>query len=103
MLNQIVIVGRLNDKVTLEKAGRDKGTALISVSVPRVVQNKKKEYNTDIIPVFLSKAIATKAHKYCEQGDLLGVKGRLQVDEDGTVIFAEKVTFLSTKDAGEEE
>ena len=57
-------------------------------------------------------AVANSTAEYCHKGDIVGIKGRIQVsnydDEDGnkkymTEVIAEKVTFLTSKKEEEEE
>ena len=60
------------------------------------------EYETDFIPVTLWQGIAEQTTNYCKKGDLVGVKGRLQVREGKVEVVAEKVTFLSSKKENEE-
>lgn len=87
MLNQAIIVGRLknieNGKVVL--------------AVPRTYKNENGEYDTDYIEVRLSDAIEKNVSTYCEIGDLVGIKGRLESDINKMFVIAEKVTFLSSR------
>jgi len=110
MLNQVVLVGRLTtDPEAIEIEGGHK-KSLFNVAVPRSYKNAKGEYETDFIRCVLWDAIATSTAEYCKKGDIVGIKGRIQVssyEEDGkkkylTEVVAEKVTFLSSKKQGEE-
>ena len=55
----------------------------------------------------LWKGVADNTFSYCKKGDILGVKGRLEVssyEKDGETVYrtnviAEKVSFLSSKKA----
>ena len=105
MLNQVVLVGRLTsepDAVVLE-GGHKK--SVFNVAVPRSYKNANGEYETDFIRCVLWDAIATSTAEYCKKGDIVGIKGRIQVSafEKGnkreyiTEVIAEKVTFLSSK------
>ena len=105
MLNQVVLVGRLTsdpEAVTLE-GGHKK--SIFNVAVPRSYKNQNGEYDTDFIRCVLWDAIATSTAEYCHKGDIVGIKGRIQVtqfEESGekkylTEVVAEKVTFLSSK------
>ena len=62
------------------------------------------EYDTDFLDCTLWTNVAENTAEYCQSGDMVGVKGRLQTriitSEDGskkkkTEIVAEKVTFLA--------
>lgn len=105
MLNQVVLVGRLtSDPAAIELEGGHK-KSLFNVAVPRSFKNSNGEYETDFIRCVLWDAIATSTCEYCKKGDIVGIKGRIQVsqyEEDGkkktlTEVVAEKVTFLSSK------
>ena len=111
MLNQVILVGRLTsdpEVVTLE-GGHKKSS--FNVAVQRSYKNQNGEYESDFIRCILWDAIATSTCEYCKKGDVVGIKGRIQVtsfDEDGkkrylTEVVAEKVTFLSSKKQEETE
>ena len=93
MLNQIVLVGRIVKDI--EQEGETK--AVVTVAVPRSYKNADGEYDTDFIPCVLWNGIATNTLEYCKKGDLIGVKGRIQSNENGIAVVAEKITFLSNK------
>lgn len=106
MLNQTVLVGRLvkNPEVTITE--NEKKVSNITLAVPRTYKNENGEYDTDFVNCVLWGPIAENTAEYCQKGDLLGIKGRVQTrdyeDKDGnkkyvTEIVAEKVTFLSSK------
>ena len=86
MLNQVVLIGRLNEDITGNR---------ITISVPRRYENEFGEYENDIFRVILNDSIAKTTYEYCKKGDLLGIKGQLKNDFGNIVIIAEKITFLS--------
>lgn len=100
MLNQVVIVGRISSEIKKEEID-DKKTCIITLAVPRSFKNVNGEYETDFIKCKLWNGIADNVIEYCKQGDLIGVKGRLQttkVDDKYILeLIAEKVTFLSSR------
>ena len=105
MLNQVVLVGRLtSDPEAVQLEGGHK-KSIFSVAVPRSYKNSNGEYETDFIRCVLWDAIATSTAEYCHKGDIVGIKGRIQVtqyEENNekkylTEVVAEKVTFLSSK------
>lgn len=106
MLNQLVLVGRLvSDK---GKKGEVDGLEVtqIKVSIPRSYKNDNGEYDTDILPVMLTGNIAKNTMEYCKKGDIIGIKGRVQQDQESkhSYILAEKITFLSSsKNVGDED
>lgn len=96
MLNQAVVVGRLiSDPQIEEKEGIK--VCCVSIACPRAFKNEEGENDIDNIPVVLKAGVAENTAEYCHQGDLLGVKGRLECNDDKLQLIAEKVTFLSTK------
>ena len=96
MLNQIVLVGRLTKNVELNEIDNKK-QAVITIAVNRQFKNAEGIYETDFIPVMLWNGVAEQTAEYLKKGDLLGVKGRIESNENKIIINAEKVTFLSSK------
>ena len=104
MLNQIIVVGRLTRDVNIFKSDNGTKVATIPLAVPRSFKNSEGTYDTDFIDCVAFDNVASNTAEYCNKGDIVGVKGRVQskvVEEDNkksTVveIIAEKVTFLSS-------
>ena len=104
MLNNTVLVGRLTSNPTIEENENGVKVCRITLAVPRNYKNAEGVYETDFIPCVLWKGIAENTAEYCRQGDLVGVKGRIQrKGNDYTAngypileIIADKVTFLSS-------
>lgn len=98
MLNQSVIVGRIVKIEKIEHAQNGKKLKIV-IGVPRSFKSKTGEYEYDNIPCLLFKGVAESTFEYCEKGDLVGIKGRLQkLDEnEEMIVIAEKVTFLSPR------
>ena len=112
MLNQIVLVGRLVRKPELKTSENSKKYTFITLAVPRSFKNINGEYDTDFIDCILWDNVASCTTEYCDKGDIVVVKGRLQsrlVEKDDNKkyvleVIAEKVTFLSSnKDSKEKE
>lgn len=105
MLNQTVIVGRIVREPELKETENGKKVTNITIAVPRSYKNVDGEYETDFIPCVLWNGIAENVISYCKQGDLVGIKGRVQtrsyeiedVKKFVVELVAEKVTFLSSK------
>ncbi|MFA5603800.1 MAG: single-stranded DNA-binding protein [Bacilli bacterium] len=97
MLNQIVLVGRLVDKPEVTKLENDKLVTTITISVQRVYKNSEGIYETDLIKCVLWNNIAEKTVEFCKKDDVVGIKGRLQVNKSVTEVVAEKVTCISNK------
>ena len=112
MLNQVVLVGRLTSDLEAKELEDGKKVTNMTLAIPRSFKNAEGEYETDFIDCSLWNSIAENTAEYCEKGDIVGVKGRLQSSsfekEDGnkefrTQVMAEKVTFLSSRSKDEPE
>ncbi len=106
MINQVVLVGRLTKDLEVIETDSIKKRALVTLAVPRKFKNVDGIYETDFIRVVLWNNAALNAKEYCKSGDLLGIKGRIQVstykDSENntrysTEVIAESITFLSSK------
>ncbi len=111
MLNQVVLVGRLTDDLEITETDNGKKVTTMILAVQRSFKNSEGIYEADFIKCTLWNAIASSTSEYCKKGDIIGLKGRIQVtnytDNDGakkysTEVIAEKVTFLSSKPLDEE-
>ena len=89
MLNQIIMVGRLLQTNEERKE--------IVVSVPRQYKNEDGIYENDEITVKVMDGILNNVIEYCKVGDILGVKGRIQCQNNNLELVAERITFLSSK------
>ena len=112
MLNQVVLVGRIVKTPELRVTESGKKTTTVTLAVPRNYKNGEGEYETDYLDCTLWTNVAENTTEYCQTGDMVGVKGRIQsrtiVSEDGskrrkTEIVAEKVTFLAQSPKNKEE
>ena len=106
MLNQVVLVGRLTKDAEVKEVEEGKKVAHITLAVQRSIKNVDGEYDTDFIGCTVWNGIANSVSEYCHKGDIIGVKGRLQMtmieDKYGVEVVAEKVTFLSSRKPEEE-
>lgn len=113
MLNQVVIVGRIVRKPEVVEL-EEKKVCNLTIAVPRSYKNAEGVYDTDFVDCVLWNGVAQTTSEYCREGDLVGIKGRLETKsyentEGQTVkktnVIADKVTFLSsakTKDKEDE-
>lgn len=98
MLNQVVIVGRLTSDPEINEVENGGKVITITVAVPRIYKNAEGVYETDFIKCTIWNGIAKTTAEYCEKGDLIGVKGRLQcLSGNELQVVAERVSFLSNK------
>ena len=66
------------------------------------IKNEEGIYDTDFIDCVLCSSLAENAVEYCKQGDLVGIKGRLQNNDNILNVVAEKLTFLSSSRKSDE-
>ncbi len=101
MLNQVVMVGRLLEKPEIKELENGKKVGTITLIVPRCYKNEDGEYEKDFIDCMLWSGIAENTAEYCNKGDVIAVKGRIETTIIDKVkhsnVIAEKVTFLSNK------
>lgn len=95
-MNNSMIVGRIYEFNVI-----DQSTANISLAVPRPTDNNKNVI-TDLIPCLLTGNISTTFVEHCQVGDVVGVRGRLQVDNKILHLLVDRITFLNSKKANEE-
>ncbi|MEG1495641.1 MAG: single-stranded DNA-binding protein [Bacilli bacterium] len=104
MLNQVVLVGRLVRDPQLNETEKGKKMMYVTLAIPRSFKNMKGEYDTDFIDCVLWDGLAQNTSEYCEKGNIVGVKGRIQsrvIEHDTerkyiTEVVAEKISFLSS-------
>lgn len=102
MINQVIICGRLAEDIKVEKDEKNIEIAKINIIVTRPFKNVDGIYESDVIPCVLWAGMISKAIEYCHKGDLLGIRGRLQIMDDKIQVIAEKITFLSSNKEKEE-
>ena len=98
LMNQIILVGRLVNNPELHETENGKSFCNLTIAVPRPYKNDKGEYDTDFIKCKLWQGVAQRTSQYCKKGDLVGVKGRLQVNNKNDLeVNVDKITFLSNR------
>lgn len=103
MLNQIVLVGRITHDPKVTELDNGKKVCNVTVAIPRSYKNENGEYDTDFVKCTMWSGVAENTSEYCKQGDLIGIKGRIQtrvIEKDNSKqtiqeVIAEKVTFLA--------
>jgi single-stranded DNA-binding protein len=84
MLNQVILVGRINKL--------DKLAGIVSIDIKR-----PNEKDSDVIPVTLTDSLMESVLGYLTEGSTVGVKASLNIDNNILRIVGEKVTFINTK------
>lgn len=97
MLNNVTLVGRISEIGELIKEENGERSLEIIIAVPRSHKSDNGEYETDFIETTLTDSMAINTKEYCNKGDLIGIKGRLEVNNGKLVIMTERLTFLSSK------
>ena len=104
MLNMVVLVGRLVRDPEMVESDKGKKYSRITLALNSRFKGADGLYHTDYVDCVLWNNCAINVNEYCSKGDLIGVRGRLNVsvlDNDGTKkkftsVVAESITFLST-------
>ena len=110
MINMVMLVGRLvKDPEIIERDNGNK-VSRVTLAVNRRFKGSDGVYHTDFIDCVLWDNVAATTVQYCNKGDIIGVRGRIQtrtVQKEETKnsileVIAEKITFLTSKDNKEE-
>ena len=79
--------------------GRYRSTTIIDDNVSCLVIVINDEDGDLTIPIITSTDVAKKKIiNNCEDDSLIGIKGKIDADENGLIIRAEKISFLSHKE-----
>ena len=78
--------------------GRYRSTTIIDDKVSCLVIVINDEDGDLTIPIITSTDVANKIINTCEEDSLIGIKGKIDADEHGLIIKAEKISFLSHKE-----
>ena len=95
MINQMSLVGRLANDIKVNKTESGKEIATMTLAVPRDYRNSDGIYETDFIDCTLWGETAKRISEYCEKGDMIGMRGRLQSRDNKLEVVADKVSFLT--------
>ena len=78
--------------------GRYRSITIIDDNVSCLVIGVNEENGDITIPIITSTDVAKKIINNCEEDSLIGIKGKIDADENGLIIRAEKISFLSHKE-----
>lgn len=104
MNNVFCIVGRISE--ISERKVRKDGVIVctIKVSTTRNFKDENGEYKKDNVKVLLRGTLYEKLNEYCNVGDMIGVKGRIEETNKGnSILVGDKITFLSHKVKGSDD
>ena len=105
MVNTVMLVGRLIRDPEIVEQDNGLKMSRITLAVNRRFKGTDGIYHADFIDCILWNNYALNVNEYCSKGDILGVRGRLQVEileRDGqkkkfTDVVAESITFISSQ------
>ncbi|MCI5521360.1 MAG: hypothetical protein MR411_01915 [Tenericutes bacterium] len=84
-LNSLILVGKFNSLIKIND----------NISCLNIFQHH--EDGDVIIPIIIFDKCAEHLKKSCESGDLIGIKGHINIDDSGLIIVTDKITFMYTK------
>ena len=101
MVNMVMLVGRLTKDPEMVETENGTKVSRVTLAINRMFKNSDGVYQTDYVDCVLWNNFAKNVSTYCSKGDLIVVRGRLQVDKEGikkkvTDVIAESITFLSS-------
>ena len=110
-MNFVILIGRLTKDLELRKTSSGKSACKFNLAVTRDYKDANGEYGTDFISCIAYNQTSELLCKYCKQGDLISVKGRIQTgnyEKNGekvytTDIIVEKISFLQSKKENKQE
>ena len=77
--------------------GRYKSTTIIDDNISCLVIVINDEDGDLTIPIITSTDVAKKIISNCEDDSLIAIKGKIDADEHGLIIRAERISFLGHK------
>lgn len=104
-MNHVILIGRLTGTPEVVKTEKDHSRTVVNLAVPRIFKNQDGLYETDFIRCILWNGIADRASEYCKKGDIVCIRGRLQVRNYETEtqekkylteVIAETISFVSS-------
>ena len=110
-INQLFLVGRLVRTPEIKNTD-GKLSCIITLAVKRNYKNADGIFETDFITCSVWNIIAEKVCEYCQKGDLISVKARVQnnnyLDKEEKMVYsyefiAEQVSFLQNSKNNDKE
>ena len=78
--------------------GRYRSITIIDDNISCLVIVINDEDGDLTIPIITSTDVAKKIINSCEEDSLVGIKGKIDADENGLIIKADKISFLGRKE-----
>lgn len=108
MLNLIVIVGTVLETPEMKETSTGLKYANVLIDTQRGFRNSEGEFDHDIISCTMWRGIAESSMAYCQKGNVVAIKGRIQshphTSEEGITyynydIVIEKISYIFNSDA----
>lgn len=78
--------------------GKYRSVTIIDDNVSCLIIVINNEDGDLTIPIITSTDVANKIINSCEEDSLIGIKGKIDADEHGLIIKAERISFLGHKE-----
>ena len=78
--------------------GRYRSITIIDDNISCLVIVINDEDGDLTIPIITSTDVAKKINNSCKEDSLVGIKGKIDADENGLIIKADKISFLGHKE-----
>ena len=100
MLNEVTLIGRLNDNIKIEKTKDGDEYTIMVLDVPRIIPEKDGSYKSDIVDVKVEGKDINEISKKLKKADLIGIKGHVSTKKTNTEhrlieIIADQIKYLS--------
>ncbi len=107
MINKVILTGRIANDLELKYTSSNIPFVRITLAVNRTYQNQNGEREADFIYCTAWRNQAENLCKFMRKGSLIGLEGRLQVNQfqqDGqnrysTDVVADQITFLESRNS----
>ncbi len=107
MINKVILTGRIANDLELKYTSSNIPFVRITLAVNRTFQNQNGEREADFIYCTAWRNQAENLCKFMRKGSLIGLEGRLQVNQfqqDGqnrysTDVVADQITFLESRNS----
>ena len=93
MMNNVLLVGRIVKLKEIDKT--------IMLAIPKSIRNKEGIYETDFIDVYLKGNLSKSVFEYCKKGDVVGIKGYLDRQDEELKVMATQVYFIAQRKGDE--
>lgn len=101
MINQVTLIGRIVETPILKNYEGEFLVTTLTLAVSRPFKNMEGNYDTDFIKVSLWNKIAKNTCEYTQKGDIVAVKGRLQMKETEVSLENDKKKITVLEVVGE--